>query len=388
MPQPPTRPARAERTPLRMPVDQLLGSHRPAGGRLVVSLVWKEAPTRPIIIEQVLERSSAFREAGFDSRVVFALADADVGELATPDPTVELLRARRLSSLVGVARRIVAAPRGSGAVSPILICRGAPAAIAGLIAQASAPSPWAIVYDARGWHWAHSPGRGNLRLKTAAWGVAERLAFRRADHTVAVSSALLGIALALGADPARTTVIPPYTPGPADQAERSGPAADVVYLGNSDHFYQSRELTEPLLTELAKALPEVTFGWLDGAASETPELIASNLWRRRVPPAEVDAHLRSASVGLLIREPTATNAAAFPTKSIQYLAAGCALVTSAYPPSVAELCRATGVGRVVSTLCPSDWAVAVKRALDDGRHPSLDLRSSVANSWVELLRTI
>jgi glycosyltransferase involved in cell wall biosynthesis len=159
-------------------------------------------------------------------------------------------------------------------------------------------------------------------------------------------------------------------------------------VGDSGRPYQSERVVGPLLRSLANAMPQITFGWLDNAASPEPEAIAVNLWRSHIPQEQVENYLQRASVGLVIREPTVTNGVAFPTKALQYLSAGCGVVTTPYPPAIGEICRVIGSGRVVQSLDPKVWAQAITELINDPTRGPLELGSSVAASWTELLRAM
>ena len=354
--------------------------------RTVVTLVWKESPTNPLIREQVLERSQAFRSIGLESSVVLGLDADDI----PPDPIgphVEVSRAGGLASLVRLARRTMSRPAGSGP-RPVLICRGALVASAALIARRG--RDWAVVHDARGWYAAESIDKQERRGRTMTKRMVERHAFRQSDQTVCVSQALLGIALAEGADPARTSVIPPFV-APAEVDAVSGEDADrcdVLYVGNSWLPYQARPLIEPLLAGIADAIPEAQFCWLDAAAPADPERLAPNLSRRSVSFEEVPGYLRRAKVALLMRTPAGVNAAAAPTKATQYLAAGCRIVSSDYPPSIAELCRVTGRGRAVRGMDPVTWSDAVRQELALEPVEGLHLGDSVVENWDQILGSV
>lgn len=356
----------------------------------MVSLAWGEGPSDPLIGEQVIDRSLAFRGAGFDSSVLLGLP-APESESAGLE-TVTLVRGKGFGALVRIIRgRMANLPERPGQ-APVLVCRGALTAAAALLARASsAQARWAIVHDARGWYEAEGADKGDDRLRSGAKHVIEQLAFRHSDHNVVISEGLLGVGLARGASPETCSVIPQWQArftgaGPDQGAQGVGlpPSAEVLYVGNSWHGHQADELVRPLLRGIAERLPQVVIGWLDAAAT-VPESVAPNLWRRSVAPEQVAAYLQRASVGLLIRQPTSTNAVAVPTKAAQYLAAGCGIVTSEYPPSIANLCIATQRGRVVSGFDPRDWSEAVAIVLEAPRQAGLDWRSDVIGAWQRIL---
>jgi Glycosyl transferases group 1 len=357
-------------------------------GRLVVSLAWKEPPSSPVVFEQVIERGRAMREAGFAARAVFGLVDTDRSLTANFGEDVTLVTASGAGSLVMLVRRMMASAGTDCERSPILICRGAFVAVAALTARKISGADWVIVHDARGWYAREGIEKKDGLAARQGKPLIERFAFRRSDYNVVVSEALLGIALSLGANPASTRVIPPYTRLAGTSAEPPPDPADVLYVGDSRHPYQSEALVAPLLQSLASAKPETTFGWLDNAGPAEPEAIAANLWRRRIPHDQVESYLHRALVGLVIREPTVTNGVAFPTKALQYLTAGCAVVTTPYPPAIGEICRVTGSGRVVQSFEPEAWAQAVTELINHHPRRPLEFGSSVAASWTELLCAI
>jgi hypothetical protein len=179
--------------------------------RLVVSLAWKEPPSNPVIFEQVVERSRAMREAGFAARVVFGLLRTDVSLTRNFGADVALIAASSARSLRRLIHRIMATAGANGERKPVLICRGAFVTVAALAVRAVSGADWVIVHDARGWYALEGIEKRDGLATRKAKPLVERLAFTRSDHNVVVSEALLGIALSLGANPASTRVIPPYT---------------------------------------------------------------------------------------------------------------------------------------------------------------------------------
>ncbi len=353
-----------------------------------MTLVWKEAPSNPVIEEQAIERAKAFRGVGLDARVVFGLRAADLSSANGFGSNVSAVGAGGGGSLVRLAVRTIDSSQATTARGrPVLICRGALVAAAALLARSYSNSSWAIVHDARAWYAAFSRDRGDGLAKRLGKNAIERFAFRFSDRNVVVSQALLGVAIARGAAPSLTSVIPPWIR--QDTTTSASSDADVLYVGNSWHTaYQPETLVRPFLQELARALPDTMLGWLDAAADPVGEQLAANLWRRSVPPEVVAHYLRGASVSLLIREPSLTNATAAPTKAAQYFAAGCGVVTTPFPPAVAELCHVTGNGRVVSDLDPKLWAQAVRELMAKGDRRRLDLRDSTLDSWQSLIHSL
>ncbi|HXD58512.1 MAG TPA: glycosyltransferase [Thermoleophilaceae bacterium] len=355
-------------------------------GPVVVTAVWKEPPSNPVIREQVLLRAAAWRELGFDARVALGI-DASARDLEVLEATGVPWSVFKPAGMPSLMRFVGQVMREQG--GGILVCRGALVAAAALLARKRIAQRWLILHDARGWYTAESETKREGRARRRAKRAVETAAFRGADHSVVVSQPLLGVGLAYGADPARVTIIPQYVE-PFRPAEEPLPAEpDVVYVGNSMHAYQSVELILPLLEGLAERMPDVTFGWLDsGLASGSEEKVSPNLWRRSVDPDTLGPYLARARAALLIREASGTNAAAAPTKAFQYLTAGIAVVTTPHPPAVAELCRQEGRGRVVYSLDPGDWAEAVGAVLSTNSRESFDAHGQSIDAWAALLRAL
>lgn len=346
-----------------------------------VTMLWKESLSNPVIEEQVLARTAALREAGLAASVL-ALADPEPVPDDLPDwvatesggPRWPLALARRAGRAIDEAGR----PQG------VIICRSVLATLAADRARRRRDRQgWSVIYDCRGWYAAEHEHRGRFRLAGLAKTRLDRRALRRADAVAVVSPALLGIAVAGGAEPSRAHLIGPFSPLPAG-AGAPQPPAQVVYVGNSVRKYQVDDLVLPILCEIADGLPETTIGWLDAAAGPEPEWLRENLWRRRVPREEVAAHLHGAHVGLIVREPTRTNIAAMPTKAGQYLAAGCRLVTSPSPPSVASLCQNADAGSIARN---GEWAEKVQAELARPR-PEPRHRDETIQLWRELIAEV
>ena len=162
--------------------------------------------------------------------------------------------------------------------------------------------------------------------------------------------------MAYGANPGSITLIPQFIPksAPADPPEL--PPADVVTVTASMPAYQSPERTASLLESLAERLPDVRFGWLDGAiATDQPICMRANLWRARVRPEAVQGVLARAHVGLVIRASGSMAAASAPVKAAEYRAAGCVLITSPTPPSTAELALHSDGEVVAEPEDPDAW---------------------------------
>lgn len=351
----------------------------------VVALVWREAPATPLIEEQIIERHRALRELGFDARVVFGLRAHQLPKGTDPGITAE--RCQNFGSLVQLAGRAIAGAQSDSGKPPILLCRSAAPTVAAMTARALHRLPCKVVHDCRGWESAQAreEGRAVARMRKAAL---ERIALRGANHNVVVSATLMGVALSLGARPATTTLIPPLA-RPRTAGAHGDQPAQVIYVGDSRAFYQSRDVLQPFLVSLAERVPAATFGWLDVAASGEPEWLRENLWRRSLPPEAVASQLEQASVALLIRARSRTNAVAAPTKAGQYLTAGCRILTTPFPVATAEICTTTGAGRVLRSLDSDEWAQAVRGSLDaDQRNAPADLYGRVIDRWSDLLRSL
>jgi Glycosyl transferase 4-like domain/Glycosyl transferases group 1 len=358
---------------------------------LVVTAVWKEPPSNPVIREQVLLRAATWRELGFDSRVAIGLdaSPRDMELLRENLVPWALFPAGGMSELVRFVGRVMRGSRPEGAATPILVCRGALVAAAALLAREQASVPWLIVHDARGWYTAESETKREGAARRHAKQAVETTAFRASDHSVVVSETLLGVALAYGADPARTTVLPQYAhPFPPVQGALP-PEPDVLYVGNSVHGYQTVELVAPLLRGLAQRMPSVTFGWLDVALPpDTSESLEPNLWRRSVRPDAVGPYIERAKAALLIREVSGDTAASAPTKAFQYMAAGTAVVTTPHPASVAQICRQDGRGRVVSSMNVEEWAAALSDVLSRPSSGPFDAYQHATQAWQELFESL
>jgi glycosyltransferase involved in cell wall biosynthesis len=355
---------------------------------LVVTAVWKEAPSNPVIREQVLLRAATWGNLGFDSRVAIGLdASARDMELLRQDFVPwGLFPADGMPSLVRFLGSVMRSSRPEGAGRPMLVCRGALVAVGALLARTRVPERWLIVHDARGWYTAESDTKEESPGRHVAKVAVERFAFRASDYSVVVSETLLGVGLAYGADPSRTTVIPqyahPFPPHPAPLP----PEPDVLYVGNSVHRYQTVELVAPLLRGLAQRMPSLSFGWLDAALpAEATESLEPNLWRRSVAPDAVGPYIERARAALLIREVSDDTAASSPTKAFQYLAAGTPIVTTPHPASVSQLCRQQGRGRVVLSWNVDEWEAALTDVLRWPAPDRFDAHSHSTNAWKQLL---
>jgi glycosyltransferase involved in cell wall biosynthesis len=358
---------------------------------LIVTAVWKEPPSNPVIREQVLLRAATWRALGFDSRVAIGLnaSERDMELLRETVVPWALFPAGGMSELVRFLRRVMRGSRPEGGAPPILVCRGALVAAGALLAREQDSVPWVIVHDARGWYTAESETKREGGARRRAKQAVETTAFRASDHSVVVSETLLGVALAYGADPARTTVLPQYAhPFPPMQGPLPA-EPDVLYVGNSVHGYQTVELIAPLLQGLAERMPSVTFGWLDVALPpDASESLAPNLWRRSVRPEAVGPYVERAKAALLIREVSGDTAASAPTKAFQYLAAGTPIVTTPHPASVAQICRQEGRGRVVSSMDVDAWAAALSDVLSGTTRGPFDAYHHATEAWRELFEAL
>jgi glycosyltransferase involved in cell wall biosynthesis len=357
---------------------------------LVVTAVWKEAPTNPVIREQVLMRAASWRAVGFDARAAFGL-DASPRDMEllrhSPVPWT-LFRAGGMPSLVRYVGCVMRGTPTRDDRARILVCRGALVAAAALVARRSARERWLVLHDARGWYTAEAETKQEPAVRRRAKEAVEHAAFRASDYSVVVSETLLGVALAYGADPARTTVIPQYA-HPFPPSESLPPEPDVLYVGNSVHRYQTVELVAPLLRGLAQRMPSVTFGWLDAAlAPGEGESLEPNLWRRSVPPEDVGPYIERAKAALLIREVSEDTAASSPTKAFQYLAAGTPVVTTPHPASVSQICLQNGWGRVVMSWDVDEWAAALADVLASASRHRLDVHGQSTAAWRQLLDTL
>jgi hypothetical protein len=356
-------------------------------GPLVVTAVWKEPPSNPVIREQVLLRAATWREIGLDSRVAIGLdaGPSDMEVLRQDFVPWGLFPAGGMSSLVRFLGRVMRTSGQEGEGARILVCRGALVAVGAIVAQVAIPDPWIILHDARGWYTAESDTKEESAARRRAKEAVERTAFRASDYSVVVSETLLGVALSFGADPGRTTVIPQYAhPFPPAQGPLP-PEPDVLYVGNSVHGYQTVDLVAPLLRHLAQRMPSVTFGWLDAAMPPgASESLEPNLWRRSVTPEGVGPYIERAKAALLIREVSEDTAASSPTKAFQYLAAGTPIVTSPHPASVSQICRQQGRGRVVLSWDVDEWAAALSDVLRQPPLSRFDAHRHSTEAWQDL----
>jgi hypothetical protein len=189
-----------------------------------------------------------------------------------------------------------------------------------------------------------------------------------------------------GANPASITVIPQFvaTSAPADASEL--PPADVVTVTASAPVYQTAERTSSLLESLAERLPDVRFGWLDGAIeADRPLSVRANLWRARVSPEAVQSVLAQAHAGLVIRATGAMAQASAPVKAAEYRAAGCVVITGPSPPSTAELAMHSDGEVVTKPESPEAWARAVRAALDRPRPARADYEQRVIDQWAAVM---
>lgn len=348
--------------------------------RRVTTVVWRESPSNPVIREQAVLRGSAFRDLGFDSKVlIVGVAGEEQRDKRAPDDDDAIEQRTPWGGMAGLVREMSRAAREADT----LVCRGAPATAAALLARRRRSTP-RIVFDARGWHLAELLDRkADGLLKRALKGAVERWAMRRADLVAAPSQALLGVAAAAGAAADRLVLIPQLPPpveprGPADRG------IDVVYVGTSRSPYQPHETIGELLAGIAEEMPAATIEWWDGDAGPDPEPIRPNLTRRRLAPAEVPARLTRARVGLVIREPSLANLAAAPTKAMQYRAAGCQVVSGSSPPAVAEWVLQTGGRLVRDPASARSWARAITEALE--RPPAIPPdREAILALWRDVL---
>ena len=347
----------------------------------VITLAWREDAANPVIREQVVLRAGALAACGFDSAAV--LAGSPHRELAgTGLPPVQFNERR---SIIALARLVATALR-SRDVDTILVCRNSVVASIAVLVRWVMRARGRIVHDARGWYEGHSLEQGEGRFLRAVKRLVDRVAYRHSDHSVVVSQALLGIALAHRATPRRVTVIPQFVPAPVPNDPPDVPAADVVYVGTAATAFQSTATVWSLLSSLAKRLPGTHFGWLDGSyEGDQPIFIRENLWRHRVPPDMVASVLALAHAGLVIRTPGLSNAVAAPTKAAQYRAAGCALITGPSPPSTAELALHSGGEVVTEPESPDAWARAVRAVLDRPRPARADYSQRVIDQWAAVM---
>jgi Glycosyl transferase 4-like domain len=348
----------------------------------ITTLVWKECPQNPVVLEQVLLRTQALRRHGLDAGSVFGGCTPD----GVPREALADARFENRTSIVSLARLALSEIRGRDRAA-ILICRGPLVTALAALLRRFAGRNARVVYDARSWYVGESRERGvEGPLRRLAKRLVEGLAYRRADHSVLVSQALVGIALSHGADPSKLTVIPQYVPDPVKADISHVPPAEVIYVATAALPYQPRDSIARLLESLADELPDVRFGWLDGASVEDePVFVRDNLWRVRVPPESVFAVLERAHAGLIIRPPGLSNATAAPTKVAQYLSAGCAIVTAPTTPSAAEAALLHG-GEVVSDPeSPRSWAHAVADTLARPRPGAEGGGRRVIEQWAAVI---
>jgi glycosyltransferase involved in cell wall biosynthesis len=350
-------------------------------GLRVTTLVWREEAANPVIREQVVLRAAGLAAAGFDSMVVFAGTPRQ-NLLGRDLPPVRFEERRGILALA----QLVAAELRSRDESTVLICRNSVVAAIAVLLRRVTRARGRIVHDARGWYEGHSLEQREARFLRVAKRLVDRVAYRHSDHSVVVSQALFGIALRHGADPARVTVIPQFVPAPVSNDPPRVPPADVVYVGTSATAYQPVASVSSLLESLAERLPSTRFGWLDGTCeSERPILIRENLWRHRVAPDIVARVLALAHAGLVIRTPGPSNGVAAPTKTAQYRAAGCAVVTGPNPPSTAEIALHSGGEVVIDPEDPESWARAVRAVLERPRPGRADYGQPLIDQWAAVI---
>jgi glycosyltransferase involved in cell wall biosynthesis len=89
-------------------------------------------------------------------------------------------------------------------------------------------------------------------------------------------------------------------------------------------------------------------------------------WTGPIPASAIPGHLAAIDVGLVPYADTAFNRASFPIKTLEYLAAGRAAVSTPLPSS-----RWLGTGLITIADGPQAFADAVQKALDQPRTPEL-----------------
>jgi glycosyltransferase involved in cell wall biosynthesis len=347
----------------------------------VTTLAWREEAANPVIREQVVLRAGALAASGFDSAVVFA----GTPSRNLPGRNLPPVRFDERRSILALARLIAMVLRSGDGVT-ILICRNSVVASIAILVRRVTRARGHIVHDARGWYEGHSLEQGEGRFLRAVKRLIDRIAYRHSDHSVVVSQALLGIALAHRAAPGSVTVIPQFVPASVPNDPPDVPPADVVYLGTAATAFQSTATVESLLRSLAERLPSIRFGWLDGTyGDDQPVTIRKNLWRHRVAPDKVAGVLALAHAGLVIRTPGLSNAVAAPTKTAQYRAAGCAVVTGPNPPSTAEIALHSGGEVVIDPESAESWARAVRAALERPRPARVDYGEQPIDQWAAII---
>ncbi len=362
----------------------------------ILVAVWREPLDLPVIKEQILRRAAAWHRLGYTVRVAAALRKDDIERCTGAEEvgvSIRIARARRALSMPIWLRRVMKETPTRDGLPNVIVCRGALATVGALIARLSLQQSWCVIHDARGWVTAESrDGAAERVTRRLAQSAIERIAFRQSDFTAVVSEALLGIALCKGADPQRCVLVSPYVDAPTESsqlkpADLPCPPAQVIYVGNSMMAYQGSAQIGAFLKDLSAMLPDISFGWLDLPFADGPLWINPNLWRISATPEQVQNYLQQADLGLLIRPSDRTNAAATPTKAVQYLTAGCKIITSSYPPSIAQLCEVTGVGVVVDGIDPAAWAGAISWILGSQAvgDTAFQFHESSTRQWGRLL---
>jgi len=112
---------------------------------------------------------------------------------------------------------------------------------------------------------------------------------------------------------------------------------------------------------------------------------------RRVPHAEVAAHLAAGDVGLLLREPNDVNRFSCPTKFAEYLACGLHVLATTSVDEVARTLNDTGAGTLVEGTGEGEaMDEALRRASETARGPGRrkSLEAAALYDWSRHLPTL
>ena len=171
----------------------------------------------------------------------------------------------------------------------------------------------------------------------------------------------------------------------------------LVYAGSLSAW----QIPETLIDVAARAIqlrPDAVFL---GITTEPESLAAlarragipdANVICRRVPHADVAAHLSAGDISLLLREDNVVNRYACPTKFAEYLACGLHVLATPSVNEAAETIRETGAGTLLPTLAAGEARdAALREALSRAADANRVARSVAAAgryAWARHLPTL